>query len=65
MEIGESLWKFEKYRAVKRAPQVLSQRGEVLIHNFDRVIKNDPDVRIIKQKRKLNGKIYFYVLEKL
>jgi len=65
LEIGQSYWTVSNYITFKNARHELYNRGQVLFYNYQKLIDNDPDVKIIKKKRKLHGKLYFYVLEKL
>jgi methyltransferase OMS1 len=65
MEVGESFWKYLNYRILKRAEKELYDNGQILFINYDDLIMNDPDVKVLKRKRKLNGKLYYYVLEKV
>ena len=65
LEIGESYWRYVNYRTLKRAEKEMFENGQILFINYDKFILNDPDVKVVKRKRKLNGKLYFYVLEKI
>jgi hypothetical protein len=65
MEIGQSKWKFSNYKILKNANNELKNNGQVLFYNYDNFIMDDSDVKILKYKRKLHGKLYYYVLEKL
>jgi hypothetical protein len=50
---------------MKRAQQEFYQNGQILFYDYDKLIMNDPEVKVIKRKRKINGNLYFYVLEKV
>jgi len=65
LEIGESLWKSTNYKIIKNAPKEFVERGQHLYRNWDRLILNDPSVKVIKNKRKINGRLYYYELVKL
>ncbi len=65
LEIGESLWKFTNYKIIRNAPKEFLERGQHLYRNWDTLILKDPDVKIIKNRRKLNGRLFYYELEKL
>ena len=65
MEIGQSNWKFSNYRILRNAQGELKNSGQVLFYNYDKFVLNDPDVKVLKNKRKLHGRLYYYVLEKL
>ena len=63
--MGESFWKYINYSIIKSANKELNERGQVLFRNYDELVQNDNQVKIIKKKRKMNGRLYFYVLEKI
>jgi hypothetical protein len=63
--VGQSYWRYVNYRTLKRAERELSENGQILFINYDDLIQNDPDVKVIQKKRKLNGSLYYYVLEKV
>lgn len=65
LEIGESLWKSTNYKTIKKAPKEFLERGQHLYRNWDNMILKDPSVRVVKSRRKLNGRLYYYELEKL
>ncbi len=65
MEIGESFWRYVNYRTLKRADKELYENGQMLFINYDNMILSDPDVKVLNRKRKINGKLYYYVLEKI
>lgn len=65
MEIGQSNWVTSNYLLFKNAKNEFYNRGQVLFYNYEKFIENDPEVKILKKKRRLHGKLYFYVLEKL
>ena len=65
MEIGQSKWKFSNYKILRNADIELKNSGQVLFYNYDNFLLNDPDVKVLKNKRKLHGRLYYYVLEKL
>lgn len=65
LEVGLSSWKTTVARAVDNAENELVKRGQVLFYDYDNLVLNDPEVKVIKRKRKLAGNFYFYVLEKL
>ena len=65
MELGESYWKHTNYKILKQAKHELAYRGQLLFLNYDDMILNDKEVKIIKRRRKINGRLFIYVLEKL
>jgi methyltransferase OMS1 len=64
IEIGESRWKSINYNIYKNSHRELTKRGQHLYRNWDDLILHDNDVKIIKNKRKINGRLFIYVLEK-
>jgi len=65
MELGESFWKNTNYKIIKKANEELVNRGQILFLNYDDLILNDKEVKIIKKRRKINGRLFIYVLEKV
>jgi len=65
LEIGQSLWKSTNFYIIKNADKEFVERGQHLYRNWDELIMNDPSLKIIKKKRKLNGRLYYYELEKV
>jgi ubiquinone/menaquinone biosynthesis C-methylase UbiE len=65
LEIGKSYWRYVNYRTLKRANKELNENGQVLFINYDELVLNDPEIKVIQKKRKLNGSLYYYVLEKI
>jgi len=65
LEMGESLWLSTNYKIINSAFEEFRTRGQHLYRNWDTLILNDPSVRVIKHKRKMNGSLYYYEIEKL
>jgi methyltransferase OMS1 len=65
LEIGTSYWRYSNYRTLKRAEKELAENGQILFINYDNLILKDSDVKVLEKKRKLNGSLYYYVLEKI
>ncbi len=65
LEMGESLWMSSNYKIMKNSPKEFDERGQHLYRNWDHIILKDKSVKVIKNKRKMNGSLYYYVLEKL
>jgi len=65
LEIGQSYWTTSNYLTYKKAKDEFYNRGQVLFYNYEKFIEKDPEVKIIKKKRKLHGKLFYYVIEKL
>lgn len=43
----------------------LGARGQVYHHDFSMMVENDPEVRVVKCKRKMRGMLYYYELQKV
>jgi len=65
LERGKSLWEIENCKLYRDAIINFSTRGQVYLHNYGKLIERDNEVKVIKKKRKMKGKVYYYVLEKL
>ena len=65
LEIGQSLWNSTNFYIIKNADKEFVERGQHLYRNWDDLIVNDPDVKIIQKKRKLNGRFFYYEIEKI
>ncbi len=65
LEMGESLWKSTNYKIISNALEEFSERGQHLYRKWDDLILSDPTIRIIKHRRKMNGALYYYEIEKL
>jgi hypothetical protein len=65
MEIGQSYWSFTNYRTFKNAGNEFRNHGQILFHNYENMIEKDSEVKILKKNRKLHGRLYYYILEKI
>jgi methyltransferase OMS1 len=65
LEIGESLWKTTNFKIIQEARNEFLENGQHLYRNWDTLILNDPSVKIVKKRRKLHGRVFYYELEKL
>ena len=43
----------------------LGARAQVYHHDFDRLVTNNPKLKVVKRKREFHGQIYYYELERL
>ena len=50
---------------MRKAVINLGARGQVYHHDFAHLVENDPEVEIVKKKRKMRGLVYYYELKKL
>ena len=64
LERGKALWMFDNFELMRRATLNLGARGQVYHFDFENMIRNDTEVKVVKHKRKFKGMVYFYVLEK-
>ena len=65
LEFGESVWRTTNYRLIRGAVQEFDLRGQHLYKNWDKLILNDKDIKVLKSRRKINGRLYYYELEKI
>ena len=65
LERGNAIWMYDKFELMRRASFNLGARGQIYHFNFENMVQKDPEVKVIKEKRKFNGMLYYYVLEKL
>jgi SAM-dependent methyltransferase len=65
LERGLGFWMQDNFLLVQKASVNLGARGQIYHHDFSLMIDQDPEVRIIKHKRKMRGMIYYYELQKL
>lgn len=47
---------------MRRASVNLGARGQVYHHDFSLLVEQDPEVRVVKRKRKMRGMLYYYEL---
>ena len=64
LERGLSYWMMDNLKLVAKASVNLGARGQVYHHDYVSLIENDPDVIVVKRKRKQNGMLYYYELRK-
>ena len=65
LERGLGFWLQDNFTLIRKASVNLGARGQVYHHDFAHLVENDPDVRVVKCKRKLRGMIYYYELQRL
>lgn len=68
LEIGESYWNSTNYKLIRNGFQNFTTRGEILFRNWDEIIENYNNlklVKIVEKKRRINGILYYYELEKI
>ena len=62
LERGLGFWMADNFALMQKASVNLGARGQVYHHDFADLIENDPDVKIVKKKRKMRGMVYYYEL---
>ena len=65
LERGLGFWMQDNFLLMRKASVNLGARGQIYHNDYSLLINDDPEVRIIKCKRKMRGMIYYYELEKL
>jgi len=53
---------YDNFLLMRKASVNLGARGQVYHHDFARMIEEDPQVRVIKSKRKMRGMLYYFEL---
>jgi hypothetical protein len=56
---------FDNFRMMLRCSVNLSARAQIYHHDYSKLVENDPEVKVVKKKRKRRGMIYYYELQKL
>ena len=62
MERGLGYWMQDNFTLLRKASVNLGARGQVYHHDYASLVENDPEVRIVKKKRKVRGMLYYYEL---
>ena len=65
LERGLGFWLQDNFTLIRKASVNLGARGQIYHHDFAHLVENDPDVKVVKRKRKLRGMIYYYELQRL
>lgn len=65
LERGLGYWMQDNFTLLRKASVNLGARGQVYHHDFAELIEMDPEVRVVKKKRKVRGMLYYYELQKL
>ena len=65
LERGLGYWMQDNFTLLRKASVNLGARGQVYHHDFAGIIEADPEVRVVKRKRKIRGMLYYYELQKL
>ena len=65
LERGLGFWMWDNFTLLRKSSVNLGARGQVYHHDYAHMIERDPEVRVVKQKRKVRGLVYYYELEKL
>lgn len=62
MERGLGYWMQDNFTLLQKASVNLGARGQVYHHDYSSLVENDPEVRVVKKKRKVRGMLYYYEL---
>ena len=62
LERGKSFWLFDNFMLMLKLSVNLSARGQIYNHDYSKIFDCDPEVKVIKRKRKRRGTIYIYDL---
>ena len=62
LERGLGFWMMDNLTLLRKASVNLGARGQVYNHDFAELVENDPEIRVIKKKRKIRGMLYYYEL---
>jgi hypothetical protein len=65
LERGLGFWMQDNFSLMQKCSVNLAARGQVYHHDFSLLIENDPEVIVLKKKRKMRGMIYYYELQKV
>ena len=65
LERGLGYWMQDNFTLLRKASVNLGARGQVYHHDLAGMIETDPEVRVVKSKRKFRGMLYYYELQKL
>ena len=50
----------DNFLLMQKASVNLGARGQIYHHDFSRMIEEDPELRVLKSKRKMRGLLYYY-----
>ena len=65
LERGLGFWRWDNFTLLQKASTNLGARGQVYHHDYAQLIEQDPEIRVVKSKRKVRGLLYYYELQKL
>lgn len=65
LERGLGFWFQDNFTLMRKASVNLGARGQVYHFDFEHLVEQDPEVRVVKVKRKMKGKLYYYELIKI
>lgn len=55
LERGTAYWMYDNFMLLRKASLNLGARGQVYHHDFETMLEGDPDIKVVKKKRKLRG----------
>ena len=59
LERGDGVWQWDRFETMRKAELNLGARGQIYHWNFSKMIENDPDVKIIKEKNQFRRRALF------
>lgn len=65
LERGKGFWLFDNFKLMLKCSVNMSARAQFYHHDFAHLIESDPEVRVMKKKRKRRGMIYYYELQRI
>lgn len=64
LEFGESLWLLDNYKLLRKFIKNPTSYGSILLWNWDNLLMKHKNITILKKKRKLNGRLFYYEIAK-
>lgn len=65
LEFGKSYWLSTNLKLIYNAKRMFFSQGQSVIIDWDSLILHDKSIKVIQKKRKINGRLYYYELEKI
>lgn len=64
LESGKSYWATKNFQLTRQSDFYLNEYGCTPFIDWTQIIENDPEIEILKHKRRNNGELYYYELKK-